>query len=226
MKKISGGFLIAIEGIDGAGKTTQVIQLKQRLEVLGFDIVTFKEPTNLKYSKIFRNMAMHNNVHFRDPEKESNLFIEDRKIDVKKNIKPNLKKGKIVIMDRYYYSNMAYQGALGLDPEIIKEKNEKIAPIPNVAFILDVSPEVGINRIINKRGDKINNYERKSYLKKVRTYFKNMTKYPNVELIDGNSKRTIKEVADDIFNVVEKILGLQFNEDKIKNNEISILEYH
>lgn len=222
MKKIKGGFLIVFEGIDGAGKTTQVELLKQKLKALGFDVVAFKEPTNSKHSTIFKNMALHDNLYFRDPQKESNFFIEDRKIDVKKNITPSLKKGKIVVMDRYYYSNMAYQGALGLNPEIIKEENEKIAPIPDVVFILDISPEIGIRRIIEKRGGKTNNYERDDYLKKVRSIFSNMTEYTNVKLINGDSNRTAKDVEDDIFNEVEKTLDLRLCQYKSKNYDANI----
>jgi len=204
MIKVKGGYLIAIEGIDGVGKTTQSGELKKRLETLGYRVVLLKEPTNSEYGRQIRNISLHNNEHFRNPERECKLFIEDRKIDVKKNILPNLENGNIVIMDRYYYSNMAYQGVLGLVPEDIKQKNERIAPIPQIVFIMDILPSIGVDRIINKRKEKTNSYERIDYLEKVREYFLNMRKYPNVRIIEGDGSRSIQEVTDEMFSEIKK----------------------
>lgn len=206
MVKIKGGYLIAIEGIDGAGKTTQSRELKKRLDTLGYNVVLLKEPTNSKYGAQIRNISIHNNEHFRNPERECNLFIEDRKIDVKKNILPNLEKGNIVIMDRYYYSNMAYQGVLGLEPEDIKRKNERIAPIPQLVFILDILHDIGVDRIINKRNEKTNSYEKLDYLKRVREYFLAMSKYPNVIIIEGDGRKNIRDVTDEILAEIKNRL--------------------
>ena len=71
--------------------------------------------------------------------------------DVEKNIQPAMTEGKIVIMDRYYYSTIAYQGALGLDVETIREKNEKFAPRPELVIILDAPPKTGLDRITKGR---------------------------------------------------------------------------
>lgn len=223
MVKISGGFLIAIEGIDGAGKTTQVNELKKRLENFGFKTVVLKEPTQSEFGEIIKKMTLHNIDHFRNPIKESKWFIEDRKIDVKKNIKPNLDKGNVVIMDRYYYSNMAYQGVLGLDSEIIKEENEKIAPIPNIVIILDVSPKVGIERIIHKREEKTNNYEKLDYLTKVREKFIDMLKYPNVKLVNGDGNMDKEEITEDILKEIKKALNGRI--DEVSHNEDRCIDY-
>ncbi len=207
LKKIKEGLLIAIEGIDGAGKSTHVKKLKEMLEASGFSAVALKEPTDSKFGRIIRDIAADKGSSIkRDPKKENYCFIEDRKIDVEKNILPNLKQGSIVVMDRYFYSNIAYQGALGLDPKEIKRENEKIAPIPDIVFILDIAPKAGINRIVYKRGDKTDVFEEKDYLEKVRNLFLEMKSYPNVRIIDAGSSRKIEEITDEIFKITGELI--------------------
>lgn len=226
VKKIKGGFLIAIEGIDGAGKTTQVKELKKQLELKGFEVASFKEPTNSKFGNIIRNIAMHNNEHLngRSPEKENEFFIEDRKIDVKKNIKPSLNKGKIVIMDRYFYSNMAYQSVLGLDIDKIKKQNEEIAPIPDVFFILDITPQLGISRITFKRGETTNTFEKSEYLEKVRDIFNSMADYPNVKIIEGDCNRKVQDITTEILNITLELINRKLNEENDRDCEIKGIE--
>jgi len=86
-----------------------------------------------------------------NPSEEYHLFVNDRKVHVENLIKPALASNKIVISDRYYFSSMAYQGALGLDPETIKAENESFAPIPEIVFLLKVPARVGLRRIEKKR---------------------------------------------------------------------------
>ncbi|HID43629.1 MAG TPA: dTMP kinase [Archaeoglobaceae archaeon] len=155
--------LIAIEGIDGAGKTSLAKFLEKELQKLGFDVVIFKEPTK---SELGKKIMESSNL---SPEEELELFILDRKYDVENNIRPALEQGKVVIMDRYYYSTMAYQGALGLDINEIRRKNEEIAPEPGLVIFLDLDPEKAIKRV-SKRGRQ-DRFEDPDYLKKVREIF-------------------------------------------------------
>ncbi|MDI9646552.1 MAG: dTMP kinase [Archaeoglobales archaeon] len=157
--------LIAIEGIDGAGKTTIANFLAEELRKMGYDVVVFKEPSNSVYGK---------KIKFADKrlslEEEMDLFLKDRIEDVKNNIIPALKDGKIVIMDRYYYSNAAYQSARGrLNALDILKMNEKIAPKPDLVLLLDLDVEVALKRL-ESRG-KLSVFEDKEYLRKVRDVF-------------------------------------------------------
>ena len=75
--------------------------------------------------------------------------------------------GRVVVMDRYIYSNIAYQGALGIDTRLIKEKN-KTFPKPDMVFFLDAEPEKGLERISGSRAGGANvGFEKAGYLKKV-----------------------------------------------------------
>ncbi len=196
--------LIAIEGIDGSGKTTVAKFLKNELEKLSYSVVLLKEPTDSKWGKKIRESF----ISRLKPEEELELFLKDREYDVKENIIPALKNGKIVVMDRYYLSTIAYQGALGFNPVELKEMNEKIAPKPDLAFVLDIPPEKAIQRV-EGRGDKPNDFERLEYLKKVREIFlwtKNAIE--GVVIIDAT--KGLEEVKKEVLNkTLEKLSRLK-----------------
>lgn len=162
------GTLIALEGIDGSGKSTQARRLREALIERGISAIVFREPGASQYGDKLREQ-------FRDgrtvpPEEEAQLFIEDRRIDVRDNILPSLDVGEVVIMDRYYFSTMAYQGALGLDVEQLRQANESFAPRPRLTLILDVPPDTSAERIQASR-DAPDSYEGVEYLARVRQLF-------------------------------------------------------
>jgi dTMP kinase len=167
MTKSNRGLLIDVEGIDGSGKTTHINLIKNWLESLGCKVITLKEPTQGKYGSLIAKLASEKNL---SSEQELDLFIKDREEDVTNNIIPALDAGEIVIMDRYYYSNIAYQAARGLDPANIKEINEKFAPGPDLIIVLDIDPRIGMVRV-NERKNKVEHFENVTYLEKVRKQF-------------------------------------------------------
>lgn len=199
------GILITIEGIDGVGKTTHVKMLAKYLRGKGYEVEQLREPTDGFWGKKIKNLTKRGrNVK---PEEECQWFIKDRMEDVKNNINPALKNAKIVIMDRYYYSTMAYQGALGLDVNKIRKENEKFAPKPDLVIILDVPPEVGLARITNNRKEKLNYFETLDYQNKVRKLFLTMRSQDNVKILDGN--RSAEEVQEEIRKLVKKLLDFR-----------------
>ena len=94
--------IVAVEGIDGAGKTTVARKVVEELRRRGYDAVYLKEPTESEWGKRIRKERSLK------PEEELELFLKDREWNVKHNILPALKAGKIVVMDRYYYSTVPY----------------------------------------------------------------------------------------------------------------------
>lgn len=184
--------LIAIEGIDGSGKTTVTNYIADELRKRGYDVVVLKEPTNSEYGKKIRQILRSRKTN---PFEELELFVKDREWNVQNNVLPALKEGKIVIMDRYYYSTIAYQGALGIDVEYIRKMNE-IFPKPDLIIILDVSPETALRRIKTKRMP--DRFEDLEYLKKVREIFLNLKN--NIVIIDA--ERKLNEVKRDVLKVV------------------------
>jgi dTMP kinase len=182
-KNIPGGLLVAFEGTDGAGKSTQAKAAVAWLHEQGYPAVYLKEPTDGPIGQRLRHMMVHNQQ--RDHMEEFRLFLEDRAEDVRLNIAPMLERGGVVCIDRYYISSMAYQGALGLDPEFIRTENEKIAPRPHLILYFRLPLQESLRRIMASRPEGHNLFEIASYQERVRDIFETM-KLPDFSVIDAS----------------------------------------
>ncbi len=191
---LPAGILVAFEGIDGAGKTTQVRLLEGVLEEQNIAFVTTKEPTNGPWGRRIRASARNGRM---SPEKELHAFIRDRRSHVKRLLEPALQQGKVVVVDRYYLSTVAYQGARGLDPNRLLELNA-FAPRPDLLFILDVEPAVGLARV-RQRGDSADLFEREDELARARDIFLGLN-LPGMRILDGT--RSQSELAGEIGELV------------------------
>jgi dTMP kinase len=196
------GFLVAFEGIDGSGKTTQAKLLYEHLTMKGLKVVSSKEPTDSIYGQKIKKLAQGER-DLTKPLDEYRLFINDRKIHVENLINPALQEKKIVILDRYYFSTIAYQGALGLDVGKIKEENESFSPIPEIVFLLNVPPRVGIIRIQKGREEKPNLFEQEKYLSDVSKVFNALNEDYIVHLdgVDG-----VDIIHNKIINVIDDVV--------------------
>jgi dTMP kinase len=164
----SRGILIAVEGIDGAGKTTQVRKLVAALRTAGETVVASKEPTDGVWGRKIRESAASGRM---SPDDELHAFIEDRKEHVRNLIRPGLEAGSIVILDRYYFSTLAYQGPRRGDVPAMEATMREIAPEPDIVFLLDLDPLVAISRIAVGRGEVPNHFERADSLTESRRVF-------------------------------------------------------
>ena len=159
--RMNRGILVAFEGIDGAGKTTQALRLKERLEAAGLETVLSKEPTSGPHGTRIRQSAMTGRLEATD---ELRILLDDRRQHVAELIVPSIEAGKVVIIDRYYFSTAAYQGARGFDPDSLLALNEDFAPAPDLLVLLDISVDTALERI-RLRGDGNGNlFERKDTL--------------------------------------------------------------
>jgi dTMP kinase len=198
------GYLIALEGVDGTGKSTQCGLLANYLESAGYSVVRLREPTTGVWGQKIRKILTEGRGDV-TPEEELQYFINDRKEDVELNIAPALEQGKIVLIDRYYYSTAAYQGALGFDPIKIIEDNETFAPRPDRVFIIEVSLDESFRRIEEGR-DTISSFEKREYLEKVRSIFDTFTG-DHIRRID--STPPMEEVQAVLRQEVNTLLGLK-----------------
>lgn len=189
------GILIVFEGIDGSGKSTQAEILLERLQEEDFDAVYFREPSKGKWGRKIKKKALHPDSL--SPEEELALFQKDRRENVEKNLKPALKKKRIVILDRYYYSTIAYQGAKGIDEKLIRRMNEEFVVEPDLVFIFDIDPKKGLERIENrKKKDRL--FEREDYLVKVREIFRSFKGEKFVHIDALKSKEEIRKEIEEI----------------------------
>jgi dTMP kinase len=142
---VNGGWLIAFEGIDGAGKSTQLPLLAERLRATGRRVVETHEPTEGSWGQRIRAMARSGERV--EPEREVAWFVADRREHVAQVIEPALQRGDVVLTDRYFLSTVAYQGARGLDPRALLEAAEAEFPLPDLALLFEIDAEVGRARI-------------------------------------------------------------------------------
>ena len=200
------GLLIVLEGIDGSGKSTQARLLVRRLAARGIRTALFREPTRGKWGRMIREKARR--AGSLTPEEELELFVRDRRENVSRNLEPALAAGKTVVLDRYYFSTVAYQGAKGIDPGRIRRLNERFAVRPDLVFIVDIDAGRGLARI-GGRGRRDELFEREDYLARVREIF-NGFKGRKFIHIDGG--RDIRDISDEILaRVLGKGSGLNFS---------------
>ena len=150
-------FLISFEGIDGCGKTTQIELLADKLRSKNINCTVLREPGDTSISNKIREILLDKNNEI-CPESETLLFLSARSQLVREKIIPNIKKGNIVICDRYLDSTLAYQGyGRGLDKNMIDNLNlfATNKMLPGLTFILDIDPKIAYDRIIKKDIDRM-----------------------------------------------------------------------
>ncbi|MES2995936.1 MAG: dTMP kinase [Verrucomicrobiota bacterium] len=195
------GKLIVIEGIDGTGKSTQAQRLADWLRGRGHDVVQSREPTDGTWGRKLRESAATGRL---SREEELEWFLNDRREHVETLILPALQAGKTVVLDRYYFSTMAYQGARGLDPREIRVSNESFAPRPDLLLILDLAVPAALMRI-GVRGDTANEFEQCENLERCRAIFLTLEGEPFTRIIDSNGSTA--EVTAEILRTVAGFLG-------------------
>jgi len=200
-KLVKGGMFIVFEGIDGTGKSTQLHLLAESLNRLGYAVVTTKEPTDGPYGRKIRELFVDRGSVSQEEELE--FFIADRQQHVQEVIAPALADGCIVLCDRYYLSTVAYQGANGIDPDLIMSRNKSF-PEPDLAIILEIDPSQGIHRIKNLRNEHPNSFEEESNLRKVAAIFATL-QHGYILRISGSD--TIDKVHSNILGAVKRKLA-------------------
>jgi len=203
MKKnpYSGKFIV-FEGLDGSGQSTQVALLEEFLKTKRYKVLKTKEPTKQSRAGRIIEKALNKKTKI-SPKKLQELFCQDRKWHLKNVVIPALKKDKIVICDRYFFSTLAYGMAEGLSLKNLTKLNEKFL-LPDIIFFLDVKPAICLQRI-EKRGEEKALFEEKEKLEKVYVYYKKalkeFEKVTKIFIING--ERSIEEVFSKIKKIIQ-----------------------
>jgi len=141
---------ITVEGGEGSGKTTLIQGLKARLEALGYDVLTTREPGGTALGDRVRSMLLAKSEELNiAPLSELFLFLASRSQHLEEVIRPALRLGKIVICDRFNDSSVAYQGrARGLGIETVRNLCEVACAgtLPDFTILLDIDPQIGLER--------------------------------------------------------------------------------
>ncbi len=192
------GWLVVVEGIDGAGKSTVLRRLAEHCAARALPCVVSGEPTRGQWGIKLRRSMSEGRLSL---DEELSLFLKDRAEHVETLIRPSLAAGKVVLLDRYYPSSAAYQGARGVKPEKILEENERFAPKPDLVLLLDFDPDGALGRV-RARGDAPNSFEHLDQLRAVRQIFLGLQR-DFIRRVDAS--RPAEEVWDrcrELFDVV------------------------
>ena len=202
------GRFIVFEGIDGAGKTTQIELLAKRLREQGRAVYCTAEPTETVSGGLLRDAL--SGVSHRTVCEMAAMFVFDRinhNVNPVNGIQKMLAEGFDVICDRYYYSSLAYQGS-GTDPEWVGNMNLGCPEImrPDVCIFLDLTPEQSMARINRGRATQ-EIYENEEKLTQVRNQFyrvfDQLRERDNIQIVDAY--RSVEEIHNDIVKLTDQI---------------------
>ena len=203
---------IVFEGIDGAGKTTQIELLAQKLRDAGLDPYVTAEPTGMETGKAIRRVL--SGAVPKTPTQVAAMFVQDRidhNVDPTEGIEVLLTQGKAIICDRYYYSSLAYQGSL-TDFDWVMAANCDCPEIrkPDLCIFLDLSPEESMKRITQGR-TQVEIYEKADTLTKVRARYMDVfaklsARGEQIEIIDASG--TIEQTAQAINQAIHQHFGV------------------
>ena len=194
------GFFVVFEGGDGAGKSTQVQKLTQKLEPLNETVVLTREPGGTELGKKIREILLDQDEFEVTPRMEALLFAADRSINMSQNIKPALEKGNVVIADRHIDSSIAYQGVgRGLGADTIEDISRWAVQgiVPDLTVLLDVDANTGQSRLESK--DRLDR-ESAEFHTKVNQAFRDLSKADPDRYIVIDASKPIDEIADLVFN--------------------------
>ena len=204
---MKNGIIISFEGPDGAGKTTVLEQVLPVLQEKGYDIVTTREPGGVEIAERIRDVILDVNHVAMDSKTELLLYMAARRQHYVEKVLPALEAGKVVLIDRFIDSSIAYQGAgRGLDKDIITKLNDFATDgrKPDLTLYFDVESEIGLARIAKNTEREVNrlDLEKLDMHKRVREGYLALTEQEKrIVTIDAS-----RELADVVLETLHTIL--------------------
>ena len=211
--------LIAFEGIDGSGKSTQAEMLDSYFKSSGIAAVMTAEPTSGPIGKLIKEIVVS--------KKPINalamqmLFTADRAYHLETTIMPSISEGKVIITDRYIGSTIAYGTAAGIDKRFLVGINRKFVP-PDITFVIDANPRKAVERLNRRAAEFLKNktalmekdgelfkqkstttmFEKLGFLGRARLAYLEMQKdFKNYYIINGN--RSKGSISKEIINILD-----------------------
>lgn len=191
------GTFIAIEGIDGSGKSTVISRLRGLLEGRGFRVHVTSEPSQSPIGRLIRDWLLKPGSSVSHPSVFALLFVADRVQHYYGEIKPMLDRGYIVISERYMESTLAYQGAMGLPMDWLLELH-RFVPKPDLTIVLDVPVDTAIGRLMSRRELEVFEVDR-DFLERVRSLLLGRAREVGYPVVDASG---------DVDSVVNEVLEL------------------
>ncbi|MFP7480166.1 dTMP kinase [Terribacillus saccharophilus] len=210
------GLFITLEGGEGAGKTSAVPLLTARLEEQGYQVLATREPGGIEIAEAIRAVILDPANTSMDGRTEALLYAAARRQHLVEKVWPALKKGMIVLCDRFVDSSLAYQGyTRGLGMEEVMEINRFAveSTMPDLTLFFDISPEAGLARISENKGREQNrlDLEALSFHESVYEGYQILREQYKDRYVTLDASKPLADVAE---NAVQAIMA--FLEDKEK----------
>ena len=206
---MDNGIFITVEGPEGAGKTTIIGLLEERLQKAGHKVLRTREPGGISIAEQIREVLLKKENTEMDERTEALLYAAARRQHLVEKVYPALQKGDIVLCDRFVDSSLAYQGyARGLGVENVFKINQFAIEdrMPDLTLYYDIKPEDGLKRIHTNENREINrlDMEALSFHEKVREgYLQLLDLFPErIRKIDAS--RTVEEVLADSLEIISR----------------------
>jgi dTMP kinase len=202
------GVFITFEGPDGAGKTTILSMVAQRLQ----NVLVTREPGGIDIAEQIRRVILAKENTAMDPRTEALLYAAARRQHLAERVRPALEAGKVVLCDRFVDSSLAYQGyARGLGIDEVWSINQFAIEemMPELTIYFDIEPELGLTRINKNKGREINrlDLENLEFHKKVREGYHILTRrFPN-RIIEIDASGSVNEVFEKTLELVQAKLA-------------------
>ncbi len=207
---MSRGKFISIEGGDGSGKTTILNGIKAILDKEGVDYIITREPGGVPISEDIRDIILDNKNTEMDDRTEALLFAAARRQHLVEKILPALNEGKLVIVDRFIDSSIAYQGyarEIGVDEVRMVNEFAIADNYPDKTIYIDIDPLLALQRV-KKNGREENrlDLEKLEFHKLVREgYFKLCDIEDRMVLIDGS--KDIDSLINDVYEQIKEVIN-------------------
>lgn len=199
MSKERGKYL-AVDGIDGSGKTTQVGLLSRRFTEAGLSVVDVVEPGSTPIGLELRQIILNPSIE-KLPETETDLFMAARRETVSQVIRPSILGGNVVVSDRSWLSTVAMQGyGRGLDVEAIVDKAKAVMGeyfLPDGAVIIDVPVDLALERLHQSGKSDWFEKEGPEFFERVREGYHHLAERFNIHVIDG--AQSIEKVNEALY---------------------------
>lgn len=204
---MKNGLFITFEGPEGAGKSTIISMLSDKLH----NVLFTREPGGIEIAEQIRRVILAKENTAMDPRTEALLYAAARRQHLIEKVKPALENGKTVICDRFVDSSLAYQGyarGLGID-EVFNINQFAIENMmPDLTLYFDIEPEVGLKRISSHNGREVNrlDLENIEFHQKVREgYYILLERFPE-RIIKVDASRSLDEVFLESFDLINERL--------------------
>ena len=208
------GIFITIEGPEGAGKTTIIEMLLEKLESEGYPIMKTREPGGIEIAEQIRSVILNKNNTAMDGRTEALLYAAARRQHLVEKVLPAIEQGFIVLCDRFIDSSLAYQGfarGIGMD-EVYSINTFAIDNrMPDATLYFDIDPEIGMKRINEHKGREVNrlDLENLEFHRKVREGYQLLSrKYSNriIEIDASQPLQKVYEIAESkIMSIIQDL---------------------